>query len=55
MLGASFEARRIEVSDPQGTIQAFAAWIDEHDVILESYQDTRSAEPWMRLVEYQRR
>jgi hypothetical protein len=54
MLGASFEARRIVVSDPQGAIPAFAAWIDAHDVILESYEDTRSTTPWMRLVEYQR-
>jgi hypothetical protein len=54
MLGGSVAARRIELSDPQGAVPAFAAWVDVHDVILESYEDTRSSEPWMRLVEYQR-
>jgi hypothetical protein len=53
--GGNVEARRIEVSDPHGGVPAFAAWVDVHDVILESYEDTRSTEPWMRLVEYQRR
>ena len=47
-------ARRIEVSDPSGAVPAFAAWLDEHDVVLESYEDATSSEPWMRLVEYQR-
>src|SRR5262249_44508705 len=47
-------ARRIEVSDPHGVVAAFAAWVDEHDVLLESYEDTRTEEPWMRLVEYRR-
>ncbi len=47
-------ARRIEVSDPHGAVPAFAAWIDEHDVVLESYEDTHSEEPWMRLEEYHR-
>jgi hypothetical protein len=50
----SVRARRIELGDPQGAVPAFAAWIDDHDVILESFEDTRSAEPWMRLVEYKR-
>jgi hypothetical protein len=54
MPGGSAMVRRIELSDPQGAVPAFAAWVDEHDVILESYEDTHSAEPWMRLVEYQR-
>jgi hypothetical protein len=35
-------------------VPAFAAWVDEHDVILESFVDAQSTEPWMRLVEYQR-
>jgi hypothetical protein len=47
-------ARRVEISDPAGGVPAFAAWLDEHDVILESYEDVHSAEPWMRLVEYER-
>lgn len=47
-------ARRVEVSDPQGSVPAFAVWLDEHDVVLESYEDTHSTEPWMRLVEYRR-
>jgi len=47
-------ARRIELTDPLGALAAFAAWVDEHDVLLESYEDTMSEEPWMRLVEYQR-
>ena len=54
ILGGSVEARRIEVSDPQGAVPAFAAWIDAYDVVLESYEDIHSTEPWMRLVEYQR-
>ena len=54
ILGGQVQARRIEFSDPQGAVPSFAAWIDEHDVILESFEDTRSVEPWMRLVEYQR-
>jgi hypothetical protein len=44
-------ARRIEVVEANG---AFAAWLDEHDVLLESYEDTHTEEPWMRLVEYRR-
>ena len=47
-------ARRIEFSDALGPVPAFAAWIDEHDVLLESYEDTTTEEPWMRLVEYRR-
>jgi len=47
-------ARRIEFSDALGPVPAFAAWIDEHDVLLESYEDTHTEEPWMRLVEYRR-
>jgi len=47
-------ARRIEFSDALGPVPAFAAWIDEHDVLLESYEDTVTEEPWMRLVEYRR-
>jgi len=47
-------ARRIEVSDPHGAVAPFAAWIDEHDVVLESYEDTHGDTPWMRLTEYQR-
>ncbi len=50
----SFAARRIELSDPKGAVAPFAAWLDEHDVVLESFEDTRSHEPWMRLVEYSR-
>ncbi len=52
--GARVAARRIEMSDPHGAVPAFAAWIDEHDVVLESYEDTHGDEPWMRLVEYVR-
>ncbi len=52
--GASIAARRVEVSDPHGAVPAFAAWIDEHDVVLESFEDTHGDEPWMRLVEYVR-
>jgi hypothetical protein len=47
-------ARLIEVSDPAGGVPPFAAWVDEHGVVLESFEDTRSFEPWMRLVEYRR-
>ncbi len=47
-------ARLVEVSDPGGAVPPFAAWIDEHGVVIESYEDTRSFEPWMRLVEYRR-
>jgi len=47
-------ARLIEVSDPGGAVPPFAAWVDEDGVVIESYEDTRSFEPWMRLVEYQR-
>lgn len=50
----SFEARRIELSDPQGAVPPFAAWLDEHDVVIESYEDTHTSTPWMRLVEYRR-
>lgn len=52
--GGRASARRIEVSDPHGAVPPFAAWVDEHDVILESFEDTHSDEPWMRLVEYRR-
>ena len=52
--GRQIAARRVEVSDPHGAVPPFAAWIDEHDVVLESYEDTHGDEPWMRLVEYQR-
>ena len=47
-------ARRVEVRDPQGAVPAFAVWLDEHDVVLESFEDTHTDEPWMRLVEYRR-
>jgi hypothetical protein len=47
-------ARRIEFSDPLGPVPAFAAWVDEHDVLIESYEDMVTEEPWMRLVEYRR-
>lgn len=46
--------RRIEVTDPAGALPPFAAWVDEHDVVIESYEDTHSSAPWMRLTEYQR-
>ncbi len=49
-----FAARRIELSDPSGTVAPFAAWVDAHDVVLESFEDTHTSEPWMRLVEYSR-
>lgn len=52
--GRSIAARRIEVSDPHGAVPPFAAWIDEHDVVLESYEDLHGDAPWMRLVEYER-
>jgi hypothetical protein len=48
------KSRRVEISDPNGAVPPFAAWLDEHDVIIESYEDTTSSEPWMRLVEYKR-
>jgi hypothetical protein len=54
MPGGSVQARRVEVSDPQGATPPFAAWLDPHDVVLESYEDTTATEPWMRLVEYVR-
>jgi len=47
-------ARCIEVTDPGGGVPPYAVWIDEHSVVLESYEDTRTFEPWMRLVEYRR-
>jgi hypothetical protein len=47
-------ARRIELGDPPGVAPPFAAWIDAHDVVLESFEDTHTDEPWMRLVEYSR-
>ena len=50
----AFTARHVEVSDPSGAVPTFRAWIDEHDVVLESYEDQYSREPWMRLTEYQR-
>jgi len=43
-------ARRIEVSDLFGGARTFAAWVDEHDVLLESFEDPGTEEPWMRLV-----
>ena len=52
--GTRLSSRRVEVRDPQGAVPAFAAWLDEHDVVLESYEDTHTDEPWMRLVEYGR-
>ena len=52
--GRSSRVRRIELRDPQGAVPAFAAWLDEHDVVVESYEDTHMDEPWMRLVEYRR-
>jgi hypothetical protein len=52
--GVRHTARRIEVSDPHGAVAPFAAWIDEHDVVIESYEDTHGDAPWMRLVEYKR-
>lgn len=50
----AFTARHVEVSDPTGAVPPFRAWIDEHDVVLESYEDAYSRDPWMRLAEYQR-
>ncbi len=48
-------ARRIEVVDPaRGQAEAFAAWIDEHDVVLASHEGEGDAVPWMTLVEYVR-
>ncbi len=48
-------ARRIEVVDPaRGSAEAFAAWIDEHDVVLVSHEGEGDARPWMTLVEYER-
>jgi len=47
-------ARKVEISDPQGAVPAFIAWLDDHDVVLESYEDMNSDEPWMRLVDYRR-
>ena len=44
-------ARRVEIMESDSS---FAAWLDEHDVLLESYEDTHTEEPWMRLVEYRR-
>ena len=55
MLGGRVEARRVEVSDPEGAVPPFAAWVDAHDVILESYESVHSTDTWMRLVDYQRR
>jgi hypothetical protein len=49
-----FLARHVEVSDPSGATPPFRAWLDEHDVVLESYDDPWAREPWMRLTEYQR-
>ena len=53
---AQVDARRrvSKAVDALGPVPAFAAWIDEHDVLLESYEDTYTEEPWMRLVEYRR-
>jgi hypothetical protein len=48
-------ARRVEVLDPgRGRTEAFAAWIDEHDVVLASHEGEGDALPWMTLVEYVR-
>ena len=48
-------ARRVEVFDPaRGRAEAFAAWIDEHDIVLASHEGEHDALPWMTLVEYRR-
>ena len=48
-------ARRVEVLDPaRGKAEAFAAWIDEHDIVLASHEGEGDARPWMTLVEYER-
>jgi hypothetical protein len=47
-------ARRIEFNDAIGPVPAFAAWIDEHDVLIESFEDANTEETWMKLVEYRR-
>ena len=52
--GTGVRARRVEVRDPPVGGTAFAVWLDEHDVVIESYEDTHTDEPWMRLVEYRR-
>ena len=45
-------ARRIEIFDPaRGPTEAFAMWIDEHDVVLESYEGLQPIAPWMTLTE----
>ena len=46
-------ARRVEVHDPaRSAAEAFAAWIDEHCVVLASHEGKADALPWMTLVEY---
>jgi hypothetical protein len=48
-------ARRVEVFDPaRGRAEAFAAWIDAHDIVLASHEGEGDALPWMTLVEYER-
>jgi hypothetical protein len=48
-------ARRVEVFDPaRGRAEAFAAWIDPHDIVLASHEGEGDAQPWMTLVEYHR-
>ena len=48
-------ARRVHVFDPaRGRAEAFAVWIDEHDIVLASHEGERDALPWMTLVEYER-
>lgn len=48
-------ARRVEVFDPnRGRAEAFAAWIDAHDIVLASHEGESDALPWMTLVEYAR-
>ena len=50
------DARRVEVFDPaRGRAESFAAWIDEHDVVLASHEGEDDATPWMTLEAYERR
>ncbi len=47
--------RRVEVSDPdRGPEASWSAWLDPHDIVLESFEDPSGRLPWMRLVEYER-
>jgi hypothetical protein len=49
------KARRIEIFDPaRGPTEAYAMWIDSHDIVLESYEGLQPTAPWMTLVEYAR-